>query len=367
MKNKKIIIFSAIVSLGLIFYFFIFSAKNISNENKGASGAESAAETSDDSNNKSEKIEKQEATIIFTGDVMLSRAVAGKIKAKKDINYPFLKIKDYLKSADAVFVNLENPITAGAQVTTDSMVFQADPGIEKALKYANISIVSLANNHTPNYGEKGLKDTFMNLKKAGIDYSGAGKDEIEASRPVVSEIKSYRFAFLSYNDSDVVPASYGAGSNRAGTNLMNIGKLKEAVEKAKAQADFVIISMHSGKEYTEKLTASQTGFARAAIDAGAELVIGHHPHVVQRIEKYKNKYIFYSLGNFVFDQMWSEETKKGIACKIVFKPTGVEKIEISAIRIKNYSQPEIMTGKDAQSTFDRLRISAADEKIKLIR
>lgn len=310
--------------------------------------------------------ENREVSLIAVGDIMMSRTVAKKIKAKKDINYPFLKIKDYLKSADLVFANLEAPITAGPDVPTGSMVFHNDPGAEKALAAANISIVSLANNHTPNYGQRGLLDTFKYLKAAGIKYAGAGKDEAEAFAPAVFEARGLKFALLAYNDSDVVPDSYGASSKRAGTALMNLAKMRQAVKAVRPKVDFVIVSMHSGKEYTETLTKSQTDFAHAAIEAGAELVIGHHPHVVQRVEKYKDKYILYSLGNFVFDQMWSEDTKRGMTAKIIFKKTGVSKIEFLPVKIEDYAQPRPLTGQEAEAVGKRLRLTD-DKNVSLVK
>ena len=365
MKNKKLIAATLIILLAAIVGYFILTAKSTNGENKIVNIFNFSEEKIAAPEDKNIISVSQEASIIFVGDIILSRSVAKKIKAKKDINYPFLKMKDYLNGVDLVFGNLENPITDGPEVKTGSMVFHADPGIEQALKNANISIVSLANNHTPNYGKKGLLDTFDYLKKADIKYAGAGKNDIEADKPTIFEIQGIKFAFLAYNDSDVIPASYGAGANRAGTNLMSIKKLTEAVKKAKSQADLVIISMHSGKEYTENINDSQKKFARAAIDAGAELVIGHHPHVVQRVEKYKDKYIFYSLGNFIFDQMWSEDTKKGIAAKIFFNKTGVGKIEITPIKIEDYSQPKILIGQEVPGLMNRLKLGK-DEKIKIV-
>ena len=299
-------------------------------------------------------------SLIAVGDVMLSRTVAKKIKDNKDVNYPFFKMKDYLASADLVFANQETPITPGPIVPSGSMVFHADPGVEKALKNNNFSIVSLANNHTPNYGQKGLLDTFK--YSVDIKYTGAEENEQKTNQPVIIEEKGLKIAFLAFNDRDVVPSSYGAGINRAGTALMDVGKMTDAVKKARLQADLVIVSMHSGNEYTEIINSSQSVFAHAAIDAGAELVIGHHPHVVQRIEKYQGKYIFYSLGNFVFDQMWSEDTRQGIAVKIYLGKEGMKKAEITPIIIENYSQPNILSGDKANKVLKRLKVTG-DEKI----
>jgi poly-gamma-glutamate synthesis protein (capsule biosynthesis protein) len=297
----------------------------------------------------------EEVYLIAVGDISYSRGVERIVKEQNDINYPFIKIGDYLRSADIVFGNLETTIMSGREITDREMVFRSNPGTEQALKNAGISVVSLANNHTPNFGEQGLKDTFSYLTQAGIKYVGAGENEQEANQPVYIEKNGIKFAFLAYNDADVVPVSYEAGKTRAGTAFMRKDKMANAVKEAKQNADFVIVSMHSGNEYVAKPNNSQTNFAHAAIDAGAELVIGHHPHVVQTMEKYKDKYIFYSLGNFVFDEMWVKETLNELAVKIYFTKSGVGKISFLPIVTENISQPTEAHGTLAEKILQRLK------------
>jgi poly-gamma-glutamate capsule biosynthesis protein CapA/YwtB (metallophosphatase superfamily) len=282
----------------------------------------------------------KELTLIAVGDIMPSRNVAAKIREHNDFNYPFLKTRDLLKTGDIVFANLEAPITEGPIVKTGEMSFHADPGIEKALADAGFNIVSLANNHTPNYGQKGLLDSFELLNRAGIKYVGAGKTSLDAAKPVYLEKNGIKLAFLAYNDDDVVPPSYAAAENRAGTNFMDIAKVKQDVADAQKEADLVIVSMHSGTEYAVP-NQTQINFAYAAIDAGADLIIGHHPHVLQRVERYKDKYILYSLGNFVFDQMFSLETRQSVIVKMKLNEHGVQDIEYIPAMIYDYAQPRI--------------------------
>jgi len=368
MKKSKVIIASGLFLLTVVVVGFFVFAKNEVNEiseiKNQAVDILRPQKIEENLENKSATSTETAVSLIAVGDVMLSRTVAKKIKDNKDVNYPFLKMKEYLASADLVFANLETPITPGPVVSSGSMVFHADPGVEKALENNNFSIVSLANNHTPNYGQKGLLDTFKYLQSVDIEYVGAGENEQKANQPIIIEEKGLKIAFLAFNDRDVVPPSYGAGINRAGTALMDVAKMTNAVRQAKLQVDLVIVSMHSGNEYTEVINSSQSTFAHAAIDAGAELVIGHHPHVVQRIEKYQGKYIFYSLGNFVFDQMWSEDTRQGIAVKMFLNKKGMEKAEVTPIMIENYSQPNILSGKKADKVLKRLKVEG-DEKIIL--
>ena len=305
----------------------------------------------------------EEVSLVAVGDVSFSRGIERVAKQQNDISYPFLKMGDYLKSADLVFGNLESPITAGREIADFEMVFRSNPDTAQAFKNAGFSIVSLANNHTPNFGEQGLIDTFDYLKKVGIQYVGAGRNEQEANQAVYMEVKGIKFAFLAYNDTDVVPDSYEANDTRAGTAFMRIDKMSESVKEAKQKADFVIISMHSGKEYIAKPNVSQINFSHAAIDAGADMVIGHHPHVVQVMEKYKGKFIFYSLGNFVFDQPWSQATKEGLTTKIYFTKNGISKISFLPIIIENYSQPRAADNDEAEKILQRLEFSLSDRDV----
>lgn len=290
-------------------------------------------------------------TMIAVGDIMLSRDVERKIKQTGNFTFPFLKIKDYLSTGDIVFGNLESPITTGREVAAGEMVFRAPVGAGLGLKQAGFTILSLANNHTPNFGGTGLIDTFNDITKAGLIYVGAGKSEDEAYAPVFLDKNGFRFAFLAYNDSDTVPTSYKAGANHAGTAIMDGALLALGISEAKKSADFVIVSMHSGTEYATKPNSRQVEFARSAIDSGADLVIGHHPHVIQNIEKYKDKYIFYSLGNFVFDQLFSTQTRKGLVAKITFNEDKIEKIETIKVFINSSLQPEIQEGKGDNITL----------------
>ena len=289
--------------------------------------------------------EPKDVTLIAVGDMMLSRNVASKIKANNDFNYPFLATRDFLKTGDIVFGNLECPITPGREIKTGEFTFHADPGAEVALADAGFNILSLANNHTPNFGDKGLMDTFELLSKEGIKYVGAGKDAEDAERAVYMEKNGITFAFLAYNDSDVVPASYAATATRPGTNFMDIPKMEAAVKEAKHQADIIIVSMHSGTEYVDP-NQRQINFAHAAIDAGADFIIGHHPHVLQRVEKYKDKYILYSLGNFIFDQMFSLETRQSVIVKAIFDKEGVKDITFTPVLIYDYAQPRIVENEE---------------------
>ncbi len=300
--------------------------------------------------------DRPRVTFLVVGDIMLSRAVAAISKRENDRAYPFREISAYLRSADFVFANLETPITSGREIRDDELIFRSDPGVEQDLAEANVRVVSLANNHVPNFGEKGILDTLSLLHAAGIQTTGAGKDHNEALQPAVITKNGVRIAFLAYNDTDVVPDSYGATAQRAGTALMDIPTMQEAVGAARRTADIVVVSMHAGIEYSPRPNTPQQRFARAAIDAGAHLVLGHHPHVVQPVERYQGKYILYSLGNFIFDQPFSEETKTGMTAVVTVSDRGVEHIAFQPISIEHASQPRLLAWPDAHGMAERLTV-----------
>ena len=362
--QKKItwltIISLSVLVASLVGSYYLHSSENQEILNSQAQGEKEFLEFS--AQKKKLPQTSEEVSLVAVGDISYSRGVE-RVVRKNGINYPFLKIQDYLKSADLVFGNSETPITQGSEIPDFEMIFRSNPGTEQALKQAGFSILSLANNHTPNFGEKGLKDTFNFLENAGIKYVGAGQNEQEAYQPVYLEKKGIKFTFLAYNDTDIVPAYYEALADRSGTAFMRIDKMTEAVRGAKQKSDFVIVSMHSGTEYTEKPNNSQVNFAHVAIDAGADLVIGHHPHVVQTVEKYKGKFIFYSLGNFVFDQQQSEETKEGLAVKIYFVKSGINKISLLPVVMKNLAQPRMANKKEADKILQKLDFSLANQNI----
>lgn len=299
---------------------------------------------------------EQPVIMVAVGDIMLSRVVGSTMIKMKDYNYPFLKTRSVLKKGDIVFANLETAITPGRPIKTGEMSFRSDLQVAKAMKDTGITVVSLANNHVPNFGAKGISDTLKYLDQAGIAHAGAGAKLTEALKPAFLTVKGTKFAVLAFNDSDVVPVSYGAAANRAGTALMDVTTMTNAVKAAKKKADVVVVSMHSGTEYKATPNARQTRFARAAIDAGAAIVIGHHPHVVQTVEKYKGKYILYSLGNFVFDQMWSRQTRQGMTAAITFNRTSVTGISFTPVLIENYAQPRVLTGSEATQVMSRLKL-----------
>lgn len=297
-----------------------------------------------------------EVSFLAVGDIMLSRGVAYKI-GKHTPEYPFEKTKDILWKSDLVFGNLEGPILEGRTIQNNEMVFRIDPNLVSTLSGNNFGILSLANNHIPNFDEEGIKSTITKLGYQNIYTVGAGKGE-EAYQPTIINVKGIRIAFLAYTDPIMVPVSYGASEEHYGTAFMDSSRLDKDITSAKEKADLVIVYMHAGEEYETKPTSRQTKFARAAIDSGAHLVIGSHAHIVQSVEKYKDKYIVYGLGNFIFDQMFSLQTRQGVMAKFILTKEGVKSLDFTPFLINDYCQPTPVVGADATKILKLLKLDS---------
>lgn len=295
----------------------------------------------------------EEISIVAVGDILLSRNV-GKRMDEKGVKYPFLKTFQVIQAADLALANLESPFGEKGEKVREGTVFKAEPEYLEGPKSAGFDAFSLANNHFGDQGTAGMVYTFKLLKENSIYYFGAGNNFAEAHTPYLTEIKSTRIAILGYNDSDVVPASYQATPNKPGSAFMNIEQLKKDLKTAKENADFVIVSIHSGTEYTPNPNQSQQNFAKAALENGADLLIGHHPHVVQAIDYHQNKFIFYSLGNFVFDQMWSQETREGLILRLKISLNQVVEAELLPVLISDFSQPEVIKGETSEKILSRI-------------
>lgn len=245
-------------------------------------------------------------TLVAGGDVMLGRSLGEGILAN-GAGYPFEFISALLSAADIAFVNLEVPVTGREAPVDKDFVFRAPPEAVGSLVGAGIDVVSLANNHMYDQGPDGLLDTIANVGGGGIKTVGAGHNLGEARSPLFVDAGGLRIAFLAYvnTPSDSVSgfdvSQTQATETTPGVNWLSVERVQEDVAAARPLADVVVVSMHTGYEYQEVLSELQTQAAHAAIDAGAALVIGAHPHVLQGIETYNGGLILYSLGNFVFD------------------------------------------------------------------
>ena len=259
---------------------------------------------------------KTQTTLIAVGDIMLGRFVNIQMLKEKDWRYPFLNTADLTSSADITLGNLEAPFFDSCPTTATGMIFCVRPEAIEGLKFAGFDVLSIANNHILNYGPKGLESTKKILSDNKISFS-------DPNNITIKQFNNTSFGFLSF---DLI-------------TFPNTPVIEE-VKKYSPQVDVLIVSLHWGAEYKKEPALFQKELAHQIIDAGAKIIIGHHPHVAQPTEEYKNGLIFYSLGNFVFDQPWSEETKKGNIAKIIFDGKNIKTYEEIPVYIEN-SQPQL--------------------------
>lgn len=271
-----------------------------------------------------------ENTLLFTGDVMLTRDVGRTIREKKDPAWPFRQIAPYLASADLTFVNLESPFSDKGKRTEHGLIFNADPANIAGLLLAGVDIASTANNHSRDCASHGVEFTYCWLKSHGIEPVGTGKSAADAHRGVVLTRHGVRFGFLAYTY-DQKNGNWRDTDDRIAD--IDIPTMKRDASEMNRRCDVLIVSMHNGFEYQKRPNRNQIDFAHAAIDAGATLVIGHHPHVVQPMECYRQGVIFYSLGNFVFDQFQRQETQRGAIAQVQFLGRYVESAAMAPVQI----------------------------------
>jgi poly-gamma-glutamate synthesis protein (capsule biosynthesis protein) len=241
-----------------------------------------------------------------------------------------------------VTANFENPITLGENYPkADKYIhLNTKPEAATAVKKAGISVVSLANNHMKDFGKQGLVDTIKTFNKVDVDTVGAGSDLGNATKISYKTKNGVKIATLGI--SDVLPKGFGAQKNRSGIALAKPSIFFPLVAKAKKNADLVIVHVHWGLEYDSSYHPRQKDLAHALIDAGADIIVGHHPHVLESVEVYKNGVIFYSLGNFIFDQGWSR-TRESVLAQYKIGRDGKARIEIHPMYIRE-GRPRPVTG-----------------------
>ena len=285
--------------------------------------------------------ELKSTTLIFSGDIVLDRGVEVAVEkyGHGDYRFPFFEIGSQLNEADILFGNLEGPISSRGRKVGSIYSFRIDPKAIDGLLFAGFDVLSVANNHIFDYGKDAMEDTFQYLKLAGIDYVGGGFSEQEAYEPRIKEIEGTKIAFLAYTN--LGSLYWAAQGNGSGIAWLEKEKMVEGIRLAKDKADVVIVSFHYGNEYQTQPDNTQIFLSQTAIEEGADLIIGHHPHVVQPIEEYKTGFIAYSLGNFVFDQSFSEQTMRGLLLKVIIKNKKIEKIVPIEVEINDFFQPTI--------------------------
>ncbi len=273
----------------------------------------------------------QSSNLYFVGDIMLTRGVEHTLKENnKGWDFLLSPIEDDLHKADFLFGNLESMISDKGYDMGGLYSFRADPLSMEVLTGANFSAVSVANNHSFDYTVNALTDTMLRLKEEGVGYVGGGFTKEEAHSPFFYTLpNNTSIGVLGYTS--VGSSGWQAQPHVPGIAWMDIHRLEALREDIEnVDADIVIVSIHFGEEYAEEPSKEQRIIGESAIDFGADLVVGHHPHVLQPLEKYKDGWIAWSLGNFIFDQSFSEETMTGAVLKAKVRKgriTGVELVK----------------------------------------
>jgi poly-gamma-glutamate synthesis protein (capsule biosynthesis protein) len=234
--------------------------------------------------------------IAAVGDVMLDRGVWRQIEAN-GVHHVMREVRDRLRSADLTFANLECPLSTvqGHARPGGDLIFCADPETVQVLLDGGVDVVAMANNHGLDAGTQGAEDTMQVLEDNCIAYAGGRPDEMEPDEITYLRVGNTILAFLAYTDLDV----WHESMCKVDDDMQNaLARVREAA----SNADLVCVSYHWGVEYQKQPTDRQVELAHATIDAGADIILGHHPHVMSGVEAYQDGVILYSMGNFVFDQ-----------------------------------------------------------------
>lgn len=290
-------------------------------------------------------------TVIATGDVIPARHVDVVIRQRgDDFLYTVAATKEITADADLTVVNLEAPLVEGCPYHDSGLIFCGRPGFAGALTAAGADIVTLENNHIGNYGADGIAETEATLTAAGIDFA-------DRDTAAVRDVRGLKFGFLAFNGVE---------------QTLDTDAMVAQIEATRPLVDVLAVSFHWGAEYVSLPQVAPgvaedypPDVAHLAVDAGADLVIGNHPHWVQAVELYKGKFIAYAHGNHIFDQMWSYETRVGVIGRYTFYDEVLVKVEYVPTLIEDYAQPVPMEGAEGQAVLDGMK-SASEELAGLL-
>jgi len=292
------------------------------------------------------------------------------IQNKNSCENVFDSVRKHWDGCELTIGNLETPLVREGQGVAGKCILASDPKWMKFLYDAGVMLVSLANNHIMDYGPEGLYDTIRVLEEVGIEYVGAGGDVTKAEASLYVDLNGRKVAFLA-RSAVVVSSPCYAGKEKAGVAYLDLSKTKDMIRDCKKHADKVVLLLHWGIEHYFYPSPAQRRLAGELIGAGADLIIGHHPHVLQGIERIGDGLVCYSLGNFLFDDVeWSfldqdgqskdrvirlsEENRKGGILKVAFSENGVESYEFIPTHIEPDGTVRVENTIERQREFSRL-------------
>ena len=306
-------------------------------------------------------------TIVATGDMMLGGS-GTEFFERDNYDYAFKNVRDILVDADVFIGNLETALTTSDELLVEKKYrFRNPPGpVAAALARAGMDVANLANNHSLDYGYSGLDETRRALAVEGIRSIGAGANLADARQAAIIDVRGTRIAFLGY--SNTFPEEFWAEKDRPGTAFGHEHQIREDIAKLKSDGvDVVVVSFHWGREGTTELREYQPLLAHAAIDSGADIVIGHHPHVLQAVERYKHGVIFYSLGNFTFGS-YSRNAQDSVIARVHILDNRLQRIELMPINVLNVDvlfQPTLMEGSAAARVIAGLQSLSVNRQTHL--
>ncbi len=285
-------------------------------------------------------------TIIATGDVIPARYTDVTVRSLgNDFLYPVAATREITAAADLTVTNLEAPLIDGCPYHDSGLVFCGQAGFTAALTAAGVDVATLENNHIANYGLDGIAETEEALAAADIDFA-------DRDTPAVRDVRGLKFGFLAFNGVE---------------ETLDRGAMTTQIEALRPRVDVLAVAIHWGGEYVSLPQASPgiaeddpVEIAHLAVDAGADLIIGNHPHWVQAVELYEGKFIAYAHGNFIFDQMWSYETRVGVIGRYTFYGDVLVGVEFTPTLIENYAQPVPMQGAEAQAVLDGMKAASGE-------
>ncbi|KAA1420639.1 hypothetical protein FE697_016975 [Mumia zhuanghuii] len=265
-------------------------------------------------------------TLAITGDIMLGRRVGAYLDRVGDPTAVFRGFAERLAGADIAVGNLESTLSQRGSPTQGGDSFGADPSVRRGLRAAGFDVIGLANNHLGDFGPRAMRDTFARLRAGGLPYVGAGLDRAEAERPLVVTRGDTTVGFIAVDSIGETPA---ASASTPGTNRLDmpprtgpmdearLARLEQQVRELAAEVDTVVVMTHWGTQYTNVPEASQRRVARVVARAGADVVVGGHPHWLQGLEQVGDTLVVHSLGNFVFDMDFQQRTREGAVLELV--------------------------------------------------
>ncbi len=297
-------------------------------------------------------------TLSFAGDIMLDRGVRNSVIKNfgNDYSALFEKLKT-LKDSDIAFANLEGPASDKGVDLGNLYSFKMDPAVITALAGAGIDVLSVGNNHALDFGRVAYADTLARLKENEILFTGGGNNKIEAETPAIIEKYGIKIGYIGFSDKG--PEDMQAETEKAGILSANNPRFDEIIKNAAAKVDYLVVYLHFGEEYQDKHDTRQEYLAHKAADSGAKIIIGSNPHVVGDTEVYKHSYIAYSLGNFIFDQAFSDKTMQGMLLNIKLRRDGEMEVRKDIVKLNKVFQPDkIIKGKEEKVKFQEIKSNA---------